>query len=57
MPVQNITVSPAQVNAPAPIVNVKIDKKGKVTKTVERDENGLITGVTENEVDDVEGDK
>ena len=46
-----------EVNIPAPVVNVSLSEQKRVTKTVDRDVNGLITKITEDTEQSVTADK
>jgi hypothetical protein len=46
-----------EVNIPAPVVNVSLSEQKRVTKTVDRDVNGLITKITEDTEQSVTPDK
>jgi transcription initiation factor TFIID subunit TAF12 len=46
-----------EINIPAPIVNVSLSEQKRVTKTVDRDTNGLITKITEDIEQSVSQDK
>jgi hypothetical protein len=46
-----------EVNIPAPVVNVSLSEQKRVTKTVDRDANGLITKITEDTEQSVTQDK
>jgi hypothetical protein len=46
-----------EVNIPAPVVNVSLSEQKRVTKTVDRDANGLITKITEDTEQSVTPDK
>ena len=46
-----------EINIPAPVVNVSLSEQKRITKTVDRDANGLITKITENIDQSVEKDK
>lgn len=50
-------LSVREINIPAPVVNVSLSEQKRVTKTVDRDANGLITKITEDTEQSVEKDK
>jgi hypothetical protein len=51
------TLAVREINIPAPIVNVSLSEQKRVTKTVDRDPNGLITKITEDIEQSVSRDK
>ena len=50
-------IATREINIPAPIVNVALSEQKRVTKTVDRDENGLITKITEDTEQSVTQDR
>ena len=51
------SIAAREINIPAPIVNVALNEQKRVTKTVDRDENGLITKITEDTEQSVAQDR
>jgi hypothetical protein len=51
------SIAVREINIPAPIVNVALNEQKRVTKTVDRDENGLITKITEDTEQSVTQDR
>jgi hypothetical protein len=51
------SIAAREINIPAPIVNVALNEQKRVTKTVDRDANGLITKITEDTEQSVTQDR